>query len=118
MDNFSDIYITLKGAKKLDSYGTQYEKYVDKVTNKIKKVAPAMEQKRYEEIVDVANEEIQSAQEKINKNYKKYEKGLKKAEDVYKRQTNDYNTVYSFNGSTFYIIYYMHNCCSYNAEGL
>ena len=26
--------------------------------------------------------------------------------------------VYSFNGSTFYIIYYMHNCCSYNAEGL
>lgn len=33
-----------------------------------------MEQKRYEEIVDVANEEIQSAQEKIDKNYKKYEK--------------------------------------------
>ena len=29
-----------------------------------------MEQKRYEEIVDVANEEIQSAQEKIDKNYK------------------------------------------------
>ncbi|WP_303137346.1 FtsX-like permease family protein [uncultured Eubacterium sp.] len=81
MDNFSDIYITLKGAKKLDSYGTKYEKYVDKVTNKIKKVAPAMEQKRYEEIVDVANEEIQSAQEKIDKNYKKYEKGLKKADD-------------------------------------
>lgn len=79
MDNFSDIYITLKDAKKLDSYGKKYEKYVDEVTDKIKKLAPVQEQKRYEELVDLANEEIQSAQEKIDENYKKYEKGLKKA---------------------------------------
>lgn len=32
--------------------------------------------------------------------------------------TNDNNTVYSFNGSAFNIIYYMYDCSAYYVKGL
>ena len=71
MDAYTDIYVTVKDAKNLNSYKDEYFDVVDKVKEAIEDDSQVIIDRRYNEIKDIAIEEL-------NKGKKEYEE--KKAE--------------------------------------
>ena len=71
MDAYTDIYVTVKDAKAINSYNDEYFDVVDKVREAIEDNSPIIIERRYNEIKDVAVEEL-------NKGKKEFEE--KKAE--------------------------------------
>lgn len=85
MECYTDIYVTIKGARALESYSDEYNKLVDKVADRIEdEIADSRTQVRYDEVVSKPIEELESAQNTLNRKKEDYEEGVKKLEKAEK----------------------------------
>ena len=66
-DVYTEIFLTVKGAKKLDTYSDEYFDLVETVTNKIEDIKDIRTEVRYKEILSKANKELKKAEDKLNK---------------------------------------------------
>ncbi len=62
MDWYTGFYLTVKGTKELDSFGTEYESKMSSVTEALEALGEKRSKVRYEEIVGEANEKLADAQ--------------------------------------------------------
>lgn len=74
LEVFTEIFVTVEGARELNSYKDEYFKVVDKVTNKIKEVAKDRQNIKYTEILEDGNRQLEKAKEEY---YKGEEAALK-----------------------------------------
>lgn len=85
MDCYTDIYVTIKGAKGLESYSDEYDNLVSRVSDKIEKeIADEREKNRYNEIVEEPKKELESAQKTLDEKQENYADGVKKLEKAEK----------------------------------
>ncbi|EDQ97098.1 FtsX-like permease family protein [Intestinibacter bartlettii] len=73
LDVYTDIYLTVKGAKALDTYSDEYQELIDSVVHDIDKITDDRIKARYDEVVS-------EAQDKLNESKQKYEDNKAKAE--------------------------------------
>ncbi|NLW21830.1 MAG: FtsX-like permease family protein [Tissierellia bacterium] len=59
LDYYTDIYVTVEGAKELNSYHDEYFDLIDPLTDRIEEIAKERETIRYEEIIQEAEEELE-----------------------------------------------------------
>lgn len=81
MDVYTEITVSVAGARDLTAYTDEYEDKVDAVVDNIEEIKEEREQVRYEEIVTDAKKEIQDAEEEYQKEKKKAQKELRKAKN-------------------------------------
>jgi putative ABC transport system permease protein len=86
MDVYTEIYISVKGAKDLVTYTEEYDNLIESVTDRLDEIKEEREEVRYEEIVSEAQDEIRDAEHTYQKKKSKAEKKLldakKKLEDA------------------------------------
>lgn len=80
MDYYTGFYLTLRGAKELDSFGSEYEDKVSAVTEALEALGEKRAQVRYEEIVDDANKELADAKQEYADKKAEAEEKLRDAE--------------------------------------
>ena len=107
-DIYTNIYITLAGAKELDTTSDDYSELVDNVTDNLEQISEERREARYNQLYDSANSKIEDAQKELDEEKKKAEKELEDArqeiEDGKKEieegkaeiETNRANANYSF----------------------
>lgn len=78
---YTDIYLTVKGADKLDTYSDEYQKLIDSVVDDIEAIQDDRIEARYNQVVSEAQEELDDAKQKYEDNKAKTEKELKDAQD-------------------------------------
>jgi len=92
LDVYTDIFVTVDGAKELNSYKDEYFDVVKTVEDKIKDIAKEREKIRYESILKEAQDELDkgkkeyyeekaNAEEKLNEALKELEDARKKIEE-------------------------------------
>lgn len=80
LDVYTEIYITVSGARELTSYSDAYQNKVDEVTERIKnQIQDARVEAYYLEIMDDANEVLNEAKEELKDAETKAEEELKEA---------------------------------------
>ena len=57
LDVYTDIYLTVKGAKALDTYSDEYQELIDSVVHDIDKITDDRIKARYDEVVSEAQNE-------------------------------------------------------------
>ena len=107
-DIYTNIYITLAGAKELNTTSDDYSELVDNVTDNLEQISEERREARYNQLYDSANSKIEDAQKELDEEKKKAEKELEDArqeiEDGKKEiedgkaeiETNRANANYSF----------------------
>lgn len=65
-DVYQEIYIKVKNAKKEISYDEKYINKIEKVKKSLSKIQSVQETKRYEEILEKVNNEIQKIEKELN----------------------------------------------------
>ena len=80
MEAYTIAYITVKGAKELETYNKDYQDLVDNVSNKIEWISEERKQARYQEIVDEAEEKLDSAQNEYDTQKKQAEDEINQAQ--------------------------------------
>lgn len=96
LDVYTDIFVTVEGAKELNSYEDEYFDFVKTVEDKIKDIAKERENIRYESILKEAQDELNkgkkeyyeekaNAEEKLNEALKELEDARKKIEEGEKK---------------------------------
>ena len=81
MEAYSQINITVSGAKDFLCYDSEYEDYVGTIVEKTEDISSERCDIRYSEIVDEANDKIDEANEDIEEAKKKVEDGERKIAD-------------------------------------
>ena len=85
MDCYTDIYATVKGAKELGCYSDAYKKKVSKVVQRIEDtIALSCQQRRYEEVIEEPENELQEAQDTLDEKKKDYNDGVKALKEAKK----------------------------------
>lgn len=79
MENFTEIYIAVDGAKKVNSYTKEYFEIVDKVSNSLEEISQSRIESRYETVLNEAKEELNKGKEKYNSKKKEVENQLQYA---------------------------------------
>jgi putative ABC transport system permease protein len=95
---YTDLFVTVKGAKELKSFQSAYDDKIENVTSSIKAVAENRKTIRYDEIKDEVNEKINSSQKELDENKCKADQELKNALDTI--QLNEKNLVNAKNQIT------------------
>ncbi|WP_242824225.1 ABC transporter permease [[Clostridium] dakarense] len=85
MDAYTEAFLTVDGAKEEDSYSDKYFDKVNNVTDKLDNISKFRIDKRYNEVINVANEELQKGKKEFEDKKNEVNNELKKAE-------NDINT--------------------------
>ncbi|MCM0647154.1 FtsX-like permease family protein [Clostridium swellfunianum] len=62
---YTDVFLTIKGARELMTYSDKYDYLVDPVTEALKATGKAREQQRYEEILAEANAKIEDRKKEL-----------------------------------------------------
>lgn len=83
-DYYTGFYLTLQGAKELNSFGGEYGDKVSTVTKVLEDLGETRSQVRYEEIVDDANAELQDAKREYADKKAEAEEKLQNAEQELK----------------------------------
>lgn len=65
MNYYTEIGITVKGAKETETNSNKYLKLVNETIDRIKKIQGEREQARYNSIIDEANKKLEEARERI-----------------------------------------------------
>lgn len=78
-DYFTELYLTVKGAAALDSFDDAYETKVEAAELRVKQIADAREQARYDQLTGDANAEIDDAQAELDE---KTAEGQQKLDDA------------------------------------
>lgn len=81
LDVYTDIYLTVKGADKLDTYSDEYQELIDSVVDDIDAITDERIDARYNQVVSEAQAELDDAKEEYEENKQKVEKELKDAQD-------------------------------------
>lgn len=80
LDYYTGFYLTVKGAKELNSFGQQYEDAVSPVTEALEALGEKRAQVRYEEIVNDANAQLDDAKKEYEDKKAETEEKLAEAE--------------------------------------
>lgn len=80
-DIYTNIYITAKGAKDLNTTYSSYFDKVDELKNKLEEISEERRQARYDQLYDSANSKVEEAQSKLDEEKQKAEKEFKEAQD-------------------------------------
>lgn len=80
MDAYTEAFLTVDGAKEEDSYSDKYFDKVDNVTDKLDNISKFRIDKRYNEVIDAANEELQKGKKEFEDKQNEVNNELKKAE--------------------------------------
>lgn len=103
---FTEVFLTVKGAKDLDTYSDEYFDLVESVTDEIEKIKDVRADDRYDEVLKEANDKLKEVEDELENGRPELEKGKKeykenklKAEkelndaqnqiNVYKKQIED-----------------------------
>lgn len=78
LDIYTDIYTSVEGARKVNSYKDEYFDIVDKVRDRLKELAKDREDIRYDELITEAREDLDEAREEYKKEKEKVEGELDK----------------------------------------
>ena len=81
MDAYSEIYATVKGAKKLTAFTKEYDNRVDEVEKRIEKIKTEREDARYEEVLDEAETRMQLMMAQTYQVFMNGQDGLKSLDD-------------------------------------
>lgn len=74
MDAYTELYVSVKGAKELTAFTEAYDKKIKKAENALEKIKEDCEKARYDEVVKEAESELQKAKDE-------FERGKKEAQD-------------------------------------
>lgn len=80
LDVYTDIYITVKGADKLDTYSDEYQDLIDGVVDDIEAISDERIDVRHDEVILSAQEELEKAKESYEENKLKVQKELDDAQ--------------------------------------
>ena len=80
VDMYTNIYLTVNGAKELDTTGDEYSELVWKVEDGLEEISEERQEARYRQFYDSANSKIQDAQKELDEEKEKAEKELNDAE--------------------------------------
>ena len=80
VDMYTNIYLTVNGAKELDTTGDEYSELVGKVEDGLEAISEERQDARYNQFYDSANSKIQDAQKELDEEKEKAEKELNDAE--------------------------------------
>lgn len=82
---YTDVYLTVKGAKELSAFSDKYEEKVDSVQDSIEALAKDRTKIRYDEVMGDAQDELSNAQDELNSKkddaIKEFDKAYKKIQD-------------------------------------
>ena len=78
-DIFTDVFLTVKDVKVLNSYKDEYFDVTDKVTQGLEDIAKDRQKLRYDEVIKKANKELDKGKKEYNEEKEKAEKELEKA---------------------------------------
>ncbi len=81
LDVYTDIYLTVKGSDKLDTYSDEYQELIDSVVDDIDAITDERIDARYDQVVSEAQAELDDAKKEYEENKQKVEKELKDAQD-------------------------------------
>lgn len=81
LEAYTEMFVTVKGAKELQTHSKGYEESIDEVEDQIKPIGTLRSETRYEEIMKEANEKLNNSKKELNDGKSKAEKELKKAEE-------------------------------------
>lgn len=76
---YTDIFLTVKGAKEINSYKDGYFHVTDKVTRELEDIAKGRQKLRYDEVISEANKELDQGKKEYNDEKEKAEAELDKA---------------------------------------
>ena len=89
MDTYTEMFLTVKSAKELDTYGDEYSNLVKTVTDKIENMKNKLTTRRYNEVVKKAEDKIQKQEDKLSKAKKDFDKGKKEYEENKLKSENE-----------------------------
>ena len=78
---YTNIYLTVNGAKDLKCYDDKYEDLIEQAEDEIEKIADARKEARYNALFDKANQKLQDAKNEFETQKADGEKQLQDAED-------------------------------------
>lgn len=76
MEAYTEVFATVKGAKDLLSYTSEYDNTVEAVVDNIEKIADKRNEVRYQEVLDEPKQELADAKEELSENEIKVNKEL------------------------------------------
>ncbi|WMJ23604.1 FtsX-like permease family protein [Paludicola sp. MB14-C6] len=86
---YTDLFVTVKGVKQLESFQAEYDKKIEAVTASIKAVAENQKSIRFAEIKEKANKKIEDSQAELEVNKAKAENELNDASQKIQRSEKD-----------------------------
>ena len=89
MDTYTEMFLTVKSAKELDTYGDEYSNLVKTVTDKIENMKNKLTTRRYNEVVKKAEDKIQKQEDKLSKAKKDFDKSKKEYEENKLKSENE-----------------------------
>ena len=89
VDMYTNIYLTVNGAKELDTTSNKYEEAVEKVEDGLEAISEERKEARYKEFYNSANSKIQDAQKELDEEKEKAEKELNDAEKELETAQNE-----------------------------
>lgn len=82
LDVWTDVYMTLPGTEGLDPFGDEYETLVSGAVDRLEEIGEVEAARRYQDVVDEANEEIADAETEIADGEKKLSDAEKELSDA------------------------------------
>ena len=80
IDMYTNIYVTVDGAKELNTTSSKYEDTIEAVQDDLEAISEERREARYNQLYDSANSKIQDAQKELDDEKAKAEKELEDAE--------------------------------------
>ncbi|HEY5523757.1 MAG TPA: FtsX-like permease family protein, partial [Clostridium sp.] len=90
MDVYTEVLVTVNGAKKINSYNHKYFDITDPVVDSLKSLGDVMGPKRFQELKDEANKKLQDGKNKYNINKLEFDEEIAKA---FKKLENGKNEI-------------------------
>lgn len=81
MDVYTEVYMSVKGAKAMNSYGEAYFDHIDTISEKVKELSTQRADLRLDEIKSEAQKSIDEGRNTYTENLNKFNAEMKKAKD-------------------------------------
>lgn len=90
-DIYTEVFITVKGLDKYNTFSEVYEKEIKKVEEKINTLGESISQSRYENVKEEANKEVIDGEEELNKSKEEKENKEKEAREKLEKAEKEIN---------------------------
>ena len=78
---YTDVYITVKGAKKLNCFSEEYDALIEEARDSLNEIASVRDAKRYDDIILDAQKQIEESQSELDDKKSEAEKELENAKN-------------------------------------